>query len=173
MTKGYSRGLARGRALTQQIRRLTLPIRNVALTVNGATGVGFGSAVIGDVPDGNILLLGAVSYLQFQGPTSASLVDTYDGDYGIGSTPADDATITNGDVDIIQSTALGAATAELSPNARGTSAAATAGVILDNTDGSLELNLNLLIDDANISGDGIVMTANGTLTLSYILLGDD
>lgn len=169
--KGLPRSLTRG-GNKQPVRRLDLKFNSVAISVAGTTGVGFGSAVIGDLPEGNILLLGAVAYATFTGPTSAALVDTFDGDYGIGSTPADDATITNGDVDIIQSTALGAATAEVSPRARGTSAAATAGVILDNTDGSLELNLNLLIDDANISGT-VAMTATGVLHLSYIVLGDD
>lgn len=169
--KGLPRSLAHG-GNKQPVRRLDLKFKDVAVSVAGTSGVGFGSAVIGDLPEGNILLLGAVAYATFSGPTSASLVDTFDGDYGIGSTPASDATITNGDVDIVQSTALGAATAEVSPRARGTSAAATAGVILDNTDGSLELNLNLLIDDADISGT-VAMTATGVLHLSYIVLGDD
>lgn len=172
MAKGLPRSRNRGSVARSPIVRLTLKVSNVAISVAGTTGVGWGTAVIGDLPEGNILLLGAVAYMQFTGPTSASLVDTFDGDYGIGSTPADDGTITNGDVDIVQSTALGAATAEVSPLARGTSASSAAGVILDNTDGSLELNLNLLIDDANISGT-VAMTATGTLHLSYIVLGDD
>jgi hypothetical protein len=171
--KGLPRSRARGGAQRNTIIKQTVPVRNVLVTVAGATGVGWGTAVIGGLPQGNILLVGAVSYMQFTGPTSASLVDTFDGDYGIGSTPASDGTITGGDVDIIQSTALGAATAEVSPRVRGTSTGATAGVVLDNTDGSLELNLNLLIDDANISADNIAMRANGELFLSYIVLGDD
>lgn len=171
MSKGLPRSLARG-GNRQPVRRLDLKFTNAAISVAGTSGVGFGSAVIGDLPEGNILLLGAVAYATFSGPTSASLVDTFDGDYGIGSTPCDDGTITNGDVDIIQSTALGAATAEVSPRVRGTSASSTAGVILDNTDGSLEINLNLLIDDANISGT-VAMTATGVLHLSYVVLGDD
>lgn len=171
MSKGLPRSLSRG-GNKSSVRRLDLKFKDVAISVAGTSGVGWGTAVIGDLPEGNILLLGAVAYAQFTGPTSANLVDTFDGDYGIGSTPADDATITNGDVDIIQSTALGAATAEVSPRARGTSTGATAGVVLDNTDGSLEVNLNLLIDDANISGT-VAMTATGVLFLSYVVLGDD
>ena len=76
------------------------------------------------------------------------------------------------EVDLIQSTALGAATAKVSPVARGTHAVAITGTVLDNTDGSLELNLNLLIDDANISG-AADFTATGVVELSYIILGDD
>ena len=172
MGKGLPRSLARAGAKAP-IRRLDLNFERVSITVNGATGVGWGTAVIGDFPQGNILLLGATCYAQFTGPTSAGLVDTFDGDYAIGSAPTADATLSGSEVDIIQSTALGAATAEVSPLARGTSAAAICGTILDNTDGSLELNMNLLIDDANISADGVIMSATGNLSVAYIVLGDD
>jgi hypothetical protein len=172
MAKGLPRSLARG-GVTAPVRRQTIKVTNAVVQVDGATGVGWGTAVIGDLPAGNILLLGAVSYMQFTGPTSASLADTYDGDYSIGSAPTADSTINGSEVDIIQSTALGAATAEVSPRARGTSAAAICGTILDNTDGSLEVNLNLLIDDANISADDLNFTASGEVHISYVVLGDD
>lgn len=58
----------------------------------------------------------------------------------------------------------------MSPRARGTNATQA---ILDNTDGSLELNLNLLIDDANISADSQSLTASGELHIVYSVLGDD
>jgi hypothetical protein len=172
MGKGLPRSLARAN-VNSPAKRLDLTFEDLSITVDGATGVGFGSAVCGDLPSGNILLLGAVSYVTFTGPTSASLADNYDGDYSIGSTATADATLSGTEVDFIQSTALGAATAEVSPRARGTSAAAIAGTVLDNTDGSLELNLNLLIDDANISADDLVFTADGEIHISYIVLGDD
>lgn len=170
--KGLPRSRSRGPQAFSPIIKTTVKATNVAVSVAGTSGVGWGTAVIGDLPEGNILLLGAVAYFTFTGPTSASLSDTFDGDYAIGSAPTGDATLSGSEVDIIQSTALGAATAEVSPRARGTSTGATAGVILDNTDGSLELNLQLLIDDADISGT-VAMTATGVLHLSYIVLGDD
>jgi hypothetical protein len=174
MTKGHARSHGRGDPLTQQIVKQTVAVRDTSLTVDGATGVGWGTTVIEGLPAGNIMLLGAVGYFQFTGPTSANLSDTWNGDYGVGTTPADDATITAGDVNIIPSTAVGPAVAEASPRTRGTQAdGAFAGVVLDNTDGSLELNLNLLVDDADIGADGIVMTVEGVLTLSYVVLGDD
>ena len=169
--KGLARSLSRGSAVQAPIIKQTINVKAAALAIVGASGVGFGSVVIGDLPAGNILFLGAVSYLQFTS-ADADITATYDGDYGIGTTPASDATITGADVDIVQSTALGAATAKVSPVARGTSAIANAGQILDNTDGSLELNLNLLIDDASISGTAD-LTASGFVVLSYIVLGDD
>lgn len=173
MAKGLPRSLSRGEPQRQEIIKQTFTVRNVTLTVDGATGVGFGSVVIGDLPKGNILLLGAVAYMQFTGPTSAQLSDTWNGDYGIGTTPAGDATITAGDVDMIQSTAVGPAVAEASPRTRGISLNADAGEIHDNTDNSLEINLNLLVDDADISANGIAMTVNGELTLLYSVLMDD
>jgi hypothetical protein len=52
-------------------------------------------------------------------------------------------------------------------------AAQPAQTILDNTDGSLEINLNVLINDASISADAQAATADGYIVLSYIVLGDD
>lgn len=170
MTKGLPRSLAHSSQQRSKIEKKTIALRNVAITVAGLTGVGFGSAVIGDFPEGNILILGAVANLQFLGPTSANLVDTWTGNFGVGSTPASDGTITVGDVDMVASTALAAATAELSPLTRGTGATPA---ILDNTDGSLEINLNLLVADASIDANGVVITANGEVYLSYVILGDD
>jgi len=174
MVKGLQRSMSRGNELRQEIVKRVIAVRVGLLTADGATGVGFGSLVIGDFPAGNILLLGAIAYMQFSGPTSGDLVDTWEGDYGIGTTPASDATITAGDVDMVPSTALAAAVAEISPRTRGVNATgALTGQIFDNTDDSLELNLNLLIDDVDIAADGIVMTVNGELHLAYIAMGDD
>lgn len=176
MGKGLPRSMARGEPLRQEIIRQTIAVRDATVTVS-ATGaaIGFGSAVIGDLPEGNLLFLGAVAYMQFSGSgADANLVDTWAGDFGIGTTPAGDATITDGDVDIIQSTALAAAVDEVGARTRGTSLAADCGEIHDNTDGSLELNLNVLIDAASITNDESVdLTANGELQLAYIMLLDD
>lgn len=169
--KGLQRSLSRGSPARQDVVKQVVKVNKLAIQVDGATGVGFGSAVIGDLPEGNILFLGAVAYMQFTKAASATGIQaTFDGDYGIGTTPASDATITGADVDIIASTALGAATAGVSPRARGTNATQA---IFDNTDGSLELNLNLLIDDANISADDQDLMVSGELYIVYSVLGDD
>lgn len=173
MVKGLARSISRGAPARAPIIKQTFKVTNGSLTVDGASGVGFGSLVIGDLPAGNILLLGAVAYFQFAGPTSASVADDWEGDYGVGTTPAGDATITGADIDVIGSTAIAAATAELSPMTRGVAATATNAAILDNTDGSLELNLSLLVDDADIGADDLVFTVNGHLIISYVVLGDD
>ena len=168
--KGLPRSLARstsGGGSEKTITVKALPIRTT-----GATGVGFGTAVIRDLPEGNILFQGAVAYLQFT-KLDAGTLATFDGDFSIGIAPTADATLSGGEVDIIPSTAIGAATAGVSPMVRATSAVAVVGTIYDNTDGSLELNLNLLLDDASVSADDQDFTVSGVISLAYIVLGDD
>lgn len=169
MTKGLSRSISRGSRSRAPIIKQTIPVKNLAIAVAGTTGVGFGSAVLGDFPQGNILLLGVVAYLQFNNQADADVQAAFDGDYSIGTTATADVTLSGTDIDIVPSTALGAATAGISPIARGVQAAQA---MFDNTDDSLELNLNLLIDDANISGAATFL-ANGTVQVAYIVMGDD
>lgn len=173
MGKGLPRSLSRGDLARQEIVKQIIKVEDLPLTVDGATGVGFGSAIAGGLAQGNLLFMGAVAYLTFSGPTSGDLGDTWSGDYGVGTTPAGDATISDGDVDIIQSTAVGPAVAEVSPRTRGTHLPADTGEIRDNTDGSLEVNINLLVDDADIGADGIAMTVSGEIHIMYSVLGDD
>jgi len=114
-----------------------------------------------------------VAYLAISGPGGdGNLADDFEGDVGIGTTAAGDATITAGDVDIIKSTALAAATAEVGPRTRATHLAGDTGEIHDNTDDSLELNVNVLVDDVDIGGT-VPMTIIGELTILYSVLADD
>jgi hypothetical protein len=171
--KGSPRSRARGSqavAPAPLIKRLAF---SKTIEVDGATGVGFGAVVLGGLPVGNILFLGAVSYVQLTKLSAAGVQDTFDGDYSIGTAPTADATLAAGDIDLIPSTPLGAATAGVSPRVRATHTAAIAGTVYDNTDGSLELNLNVLIDDANISANDQTLTAAGVLHLVFAVLGDD
>ena len=168
--KGLPRSLARSVAGSGGASGKTVPIKDLAIRTSGAAGVGFGTAVIRGLPEGNILLLGAVAYLQFT-KLDAGTIATFDGDYSIGTVATVDNDVADaGEADIIPSTALGAATAGVSALVRGANATQ---VILDNTDGSLEVNLNLLIDDASVSADDQDFTVSGVLSLAYIVLGDD
>lgn len=167
---GLPRSLARmvPTAAATPIVKQTIPVTAKPIAVvDGAPG--YGTVVIGDIPEGNILLLGAVSYLRFSS-ADADLIATFDGDYSVGTVPTADTDLADaGEADLIPSTALGAAAAKVSPLVRGTNATQ---VVLDNTDGSLEVNLNLLIDDASISG-AADLTVDGVVMLSYVVLGDD
>ena len=170
MTKGLPRSL-RNNLASQAVVKQVIKATALAISVAGTSGVGWGTAVIGDLPQGNILLHGAVSYLQFTS-ADADVQATYDGDYSIGTTATADATLSGTDVNVIPSTALGAATDGVSPVVRGASSGGAVGTVLDNTDGSLELNLNLLVDDANVSGTAD-FTATGYIVIAYTVLGDD
>ena len=173
MAKGLPRSHTSGPPIARSIIKQTFVADGLSVSVVGAAGVGFGSATIGGFPEGNILLLGAVAYLTISGPGgNADLSDTFVGDVGIGTTPMSDATMSDGDEDIIQETALAAATAEVGVRTRATHLAADSGEIHDNTDGSLELNVNVLVDDASIGGT-VPMTITGELIILYTVLGDD
>lgn len=174
MPKGLQRSLSRGPMATQNVVRRTIELKGRTVTVS-ATGaaIGFGSTVIDKLPEGNILVLGVVGNVGFAGSgTDDNLAAAWSGDYSLGTTPADDATLTNADVDLAASTAIGPATAEVIAPTR--VAKGDFSEIFDNTDGSLELNLNLLIDAANIVDDeSVEITLSGTIDLAYIVLGDD
>lgn len=173
MSKGLTRSLGRGPAVKTPITKLRFAVRALPISVVGATGVGFGFATIGALPQGNLLFLGAVSYLRFNKNGDADIQDAFDGDYAIGTAGTVDVDVADADeASIIPSTALGAATAGLSPVVRGASTDALGGGIIDNTAGTLSLILNLLIDDANISGTAS-MLVDGTVELAMIVLGDD
>jgi hypothetical protein len=166
---GLKRSMERGNHSSLQNSSIQVKDLTVAVA-DGAPG--FGTAVIAGLPAGNILFLGAVSYLQFL-TADADITTTFDGDYAIGTVATADGNVSDAnEADIIPSTALGAATAKLSPVVRGVSTDALGGLIIDNTAGTLNLNLNLLIDDAAISG-AANFTANGVIHLAYLVMGDD
>ncbi len=150
--------------------------KTVSLTEDAGGQPAWATLVVGDFPEGNILFLGAVSYFTFAGTGSdGDLADDWQGNYGVGTVAATDDTdpIATDKEDIVKVADIAAATAEVSPKTRSTSTDGEAGVVYDNTDGSLELNLNILVDAANITGDDSVLTINGELYVSYIVLGDD
>lgn len=169
MGKGLPRSLGRGINPVGQIKRKTISI-DETMSFTGSTGAAvFATAVISDFEEGNISLIGAVLNATLTGPTSADLVDTYEGDISVGTTPADDNTLTGADVDIVASTAIPAAVAEVA-TVRATGAAS----IVDNTDGSLEMNLNVLLDADEVTDAASVNIAvTGTLSIHYAILGDD
>lgn len=173
--KGLPRSLSHSSPQTADVVKQVLTI-NTSLSFTGVTDtVVFATSVLSGLPQGNILFLGAVAYLKLTGPGSANLSDTFDGDFGIGTIPTVDADLTDaGDDNIIPSTALGAATAEVSPLVRGTSTTTEQGAIFDNTAGDLEVNLNVLLD-ANMvtNAQTVAIRATGFVHLAYIVLGDD
>ena len=158
MGKGIPRTLSRAGLPRSPIQVHTIPVR--ALTISASTittGPGTGTVVAEGLPEGNILFLGAVAALTFSGPgASADLVDTWEGDFAVGTAPLAGVTLDGAEVDLIPSTALAAATAEVSPLTKANHALATTGTVFDNTASTLEVNVNLLIDAADQSDDTTV-----------------
>jgi hypothetical protein len=153
------------------MKKMRIQLADKAITVaDGAPG--YGTVVIGDFPEGNIVYFGAVAMMQFT-KTDADIIATFEGDAALGTAATADGSLTGAEVDLIASASMGAAaTSSVSPNTRYASAAALAGTIFDNTDGSLEINLNVLIDDGSISGAGS-LTVDGWVEILYATLGDD
>lgn len=173
MSKGLVRSQNRAHPVEAPIRKEVIPVEKT-ISVAGSTGDGWGTVVIGDLPQGNLLFLGAVAYMTFDGTdsTATALDATWAGDFAVGTAPADDSTPTGTQANLVALSAIGAATTRVSPRTRATTAAAGVAVLLDNTDGAMEINLQLLIDNANISGP-VDLVAEGELHLAYIILGDD
>lgn len=170
MPKGLPRSLAHAKG--DVLQKVTIPIKDVTISVvNGAPG--YGSVALAGLPEGDFLFLGAVAYLQFL-TADADITATFDGDFSIGTAATIDGDLADAnEANIIPSTALGAATAKLSPVVRGASTDALVGGIIDNTANTLNFNLNLLIDDAAAISGAADFTVNGTLYLAYLVLGDD
>ncbi len=171
MAKGLQRSLSRAPRGKRDIVKEFIDMTGDLITITGATGIGWGSVALGSFPEGFILLLGAqVTDLVLTG-NGTDHTATFDGDVGFGTTPADDGTITAADVNVIASTALGAATANVSPNLDIGNAVQA---IIDNSADDQDLYANLLIDDAAVSGDGGIFTVTtGGLWVVYTMIGDD
>jgi len=174
MSKGLPRSLARSKGKNTVVReRISFDV-DIDITGVDAT-VDAGTAVIGDFPEGNILVLGLVSRFAIDG-TDASVIADWTGDFAIGTVPQNDVDLGDaGEADLIASTPLTADSGlKTVADARYASASSLCGTIFDNTDGSLEINLNLLIDD-NVITDTEVGTFRcyGHMDIAYIVLGDD
>lgn len=177
MGKGLPRSHRNASPQLAGVQKLNISLDKLTVTVSAAgAGIGFGSVVIRGLPEGNVQMLGAVlSNFQLSGSgADANLSDTWAGDFAIGTTPASDGTISGDDEDIMVETALAAATAEVSPNAVRTVGITPPMVPINNTANDLELNLNVLIDAADIvDASSVTLTMTGLLSIAYITLGDD
>ena len=172
MTKGLARSLSRGPALQQPIRKAYVEI-DAEVAITGATGVGWGTLSLGEFPEGFVLLLGASISVVLDGTGEANLVNAWDGDISVGTSATADGTLSGGEINLIPSMAVKAAAGtKATPFTSAMSAAALAGTILNNTDEGLTANLNIAIDDADISGNSTVRVSGGAWFL-YSIMGDD
>jgi hypothetical protein len=147
-----------------------IQVVNKNIVSSGATGAGFGAVELEKVPEGNIFLFAAASYFVFSS-VSSSITATFTGSYSLGTTATADATLSGTDANIVAAATLSAATGKVSPRTRSVSGSSI--LVLDNTDTTIGVNLNLVIDDGSISADNVTIVANGYVDLRFAILGDD
>jgi len=139
-----------------------ITLSDTPVVVVGATGVGFGGVKIYDLPTGAIQVLGVtVDSLIVTVGTGLDAADG--GDWSLGSTIPDDATITGTDVDFCPSTS-----ADPINGTNSAMLAATATIGAGST--ASDINLNMLIDDADIGGT-VTNTIDATITINWLNLG--
>lgn len=153
------------------LHQTTLTLADVAITMTDAGAAGtHGSMQLLDFPAGNILFLGAVSDVALVSDAAGLDADA-ELVAGVGTATAgtDNATLTGTEQDLIPSTA---ATLTASVGAFD-GVSLTAGVAaFDGTSTAKDAFLNLAAPDADTDADDEV-TANGTVTLTWINLGDN
>lgn len=172
MSKGMNRGTQRGPELLRAIVKRESLVKVAAADLVITDGApGFGTVVIAALPQGNILLHGLVFYATLS-IGDADIVDDWDGDFSLGTAATADGTLSGGEIDLIASTAIVQGVSGVSSGNKGVSTTTEHGSIIDNTDGSLEVNFNIIVDDADISDDSSIKV-DGTLHMVFSVLGDD
>lgn len=157
------------------IFKTTLTCTATPVTMTDVVGtVQHGGTKVYDFPQGMILVLGAVIDGVFTGYTS--LIDTFDGDVGLGTVvAAGDATLTATEQDILKSTAMTTASGEAAvcdAQSVATLLTESGASWLDGTATAKDLYINFLVDDHNDHGSGTA-TFTGTIEFVWINLGDN
>ena len=168
--------LTRGLHLKPAQYRFELPFSMEITSVTVTTAVGFGFGQIADLPEAFLLFQGAVlKDLVFSDQGSSDITDDFNGDFSLGAVGTVDVDVGDAnEANFIASTAITEAVGGVTPGQDALSADALNGVILDNTAGTLNLILNLLIDAADQGDDtSVPILVTGTLIISFVPLGDD
>ena len=163
-------------------RRLRFPINASVTAAAAGAGVGFGSVVIGNLPEGNVLLISAGGYFNFVS-SSANLTATWGGNFGVGSTTTAAGALTGTEVNIISSSAIAASTAKVSNGNRGLLAGSNASastftacppVLINNVGKTVSLNFNIAVNAADITdATSAPVTVTGYVDLVVMVLGDN
>ena len=151
--------------------KTVLKLTNTPLPLIDTAGVVARCALkVLDMPAGLIHIAGAVVNLALT-KSAAGVNADWDGDVSLGSAAAvGDATLTSTEANIVPSTA----TPQAVTGATTAKAVSTAGVMLDGTATSVDVYLNVLVDDADqdVTGTPTNLIANGEITIVWANLGD-
>lgn len=166
-------GLPAGTGVTasdidRQVVKTTLTFTNLSVTMTDAGAAGNeGNQKIFDFPEGHILILGAVGLLTLTAGVGG-ITDTAAVVASIGTVAAAaDATLTGTEADIVPSTA-----ATLTGGVGSADMANTATLLKDGTATAVDAFLNIAVPDAGSTASD-TMTVNGTLTITWLHLGDN
>lgn len=161
-----------GVVVTQRVPQVittTLTLSGLAVTMTDAGAAGcHGSAPLLTFPEGNIVILGAVTDLAIVagaggiGDTAAVV-----GAIGSTATATDNATLTSTEANIVPSTA-----GTLTDGAGNVDGQSTAPVTLDGTASAAVARLNLAVPDADSSASD-TLTVTGTVTITWLNTGDN
>jgi hypothetical protein len=153
------------------VHKTVLTLTNAAVTLADEAGVvAYGGLKIYDMPEGMILVLGAVADIDLTKSSAGVNVD-WDGDFGLGTvTATNDAALATTEQDILPTTA----TPQAAAGATTSNGANAAVAYLDGHTTAVDVYLNYLVDDADhdVTGTPCNLIANGTITLTWINLGD-
>jgi hypothetical protein len=172
MGKGLPRSNSRATPNLSATMRLRIPVKAKAfnLTDPGAAA-GWGTVPLGGLPQGNVLILGAVGYLQLSS-THASVTTTFVGTMALGTTATADNALAGTEINIAPAVTSAAAVNKVGPVTRVASTIAEAGLMVDNTDNNVNVNLNVTIADAGIAAAANAVV-DGYVDLVIAVLGDD
>lgn len=160
-----------GTIYTGQVERVTLTLTDVEIALTDEpTTVAYGGLKVLDFPEGQIVILGALLDVDLT-KSSAGVNADWDGDVGVGTvTASNNATLASTEQNIIPTTA----TPQASGGSTTANAQSTGLVVLDGTSTSVDVYINLLVDDADhdVTTTPCNLILNGTLDIVYVVVGD-
>lgn len=156
------------------VQKVTLTLTDVEVPLTDEAGVvAYGGLKVFDWPAGLILFMGAVMDLALT-KDAAGVNDDWDGDISLGTvTASNNATLSSTEQDLIPTTATPQAVAGVTTG-DGKSTSTEAAKVLDGTATAKDMFLNILVDDAdhNVGGTATNIIVNGTITFSFLVIGD-
>lgn len=157
------------------VHKTVVTFLNTTIALTDEAGVvAYGGLKFYDMPEGHVCVIGAVTDLNLT-KSSAGVNDDWDGDFSVGTvTASNNATLTSTEANIIPSTATPQAVAGAT-TADGQSTSTECPAYFDGTATATDIYINFLVDDTdhNVGGTACNLILNGTLTLTWINLGDN
>jgi len=130
---------------------------------------GHGNTKLYNFPEGRILILGVTVDLTIDVSGSANIANTGSGNFSLGTTGTVDGTLDGTDVDLCPSTRM---TDPFNAGVGAAAGALVASAHFDGTGTAKDAYLSLIFDAGDVTtGDGVA-TITGTVTITWINLGD-